>query len=106
MSAEAEKRKYKRIDTRVKVELSQYDESFAKTVTRNGETRNVSAGGLLITVDTPVEISSFVRARFSLDGAVKKDIVAKVIRVDEIESLRQYDIGLEFVEALPNLETA
>ena len=103
---EAERRQYKRLDARVNVELTQYDEALGKEIVRDTESRNVSAGGLLISCDWPLEISSYVRARFSLGEDVQKDIIAKVVRVDEVEPLSRYDIGLQFVETLQEEEVA
>jgi c-di-GMP-binding flagellar brake protein YcgR len=95
----SEKRKYKRLDTRVKVELSLYDPAKGKTVPKSAESRNVSAGGLLVSSDRPLEVSSFVLARFTLPGETEQhDFIARVVRVEEVEALRRYDIGLEFVD--------
>lgn len=103
---DSERRQYKRLDARVKVELSQYDEARGKEITHDTESRNVSAGGLMISCEWPLEISSYVRARFTLGNEVQKEIVAKVVRVDEVESLSRYDIGLQFLETLHEEEVA
>ena len=97
--AGVERRKYSRLDTRVKVELSLYDRAKGKTVPQGAESRNVSAGGLLVMADRPLEISSYVLARFTLPGETEQlDFIARVVRVEEVEAMRQYDIGLEFVD--------
>ena len=94
-----EKRKYMRLDTQVGVELSLYDPAKGKTVPHTAESLNISAGGLLVTVERPLEISSYVLARFTLPGETEQqDFIARVVRVEEIEALRRYDIGLEFVD--------
>jgi len=94
-----DKRKYKRLDTRVKVEVSLYDPGKGKTVPRSAESRNVSAGGLLVTIERPLEVSSYVLVRFTLPGETEQhDFIARAVRVEEIEALRRYDIGLEFVD--------
>jgi c-di-GMP-binding flagellar brake protein YcgR len=94
-----EKRRYMRLDARVKIELSLYDPAKGKTTPKSAESRNVSAGGLLVTIDRPLEISSYVLARFTLPGETEQqDFIARVVRVEEIEALRRYDIGLEFVD--------
>ena len=103
---ETERRQYKRLDARVNVELTRYDETLGKEITRDTESRNVSEGGLLISTDWPLEISSYVRARFTLGDNVQKEIIAKVVRVDEVEPLSSYDIGLQFLETLTQEETA
>jgi c-di-GMP-binding flagellar brake protein YcgR len=103
---ESERRQYKRLDAKVDVELTQFDQARGKEITRDTESQNVSVGGLLISSDWPLEISSYVRARFVLGEDVQKDIVAKVVRVDEVEPLSRYDIGLQFVETLLEEEVA
>ena len=95
----AERRKYERIDARVKVELTPYQPGGSQAVTRNAESRNISTGGLLVSIDSPLEISSYVRARFTMpESSAQKEIIAKVVRVDEVESMLEYNIGLEFIE--------
>ncbi len=103
---DTERRQYKRLDARVRIELTHYDKAKGKEITRDTESRNVSGGGLLISSDWPLEISSYVTARFSLDDDVQKEIVAKVVRVDEVEPLSRYDIGLQFIETLHEEEVA
>ena len=94
-----EKRRYNRLDTKVKVELSLYDPAKGKTVPQSAESRNVSAGGLLVTIGRPLEVSAYVLARFTLPGETEQhDFIARVVRVEEVEALRRYDIGLEFVD--------
>ena len=94
-----EKRRYLRLDTRVKVELALYDQSKGKTVPQSAESRNVSAGGLLVMVERPLDVSSYVLAKFTLPGETEQqDFIARVVRVEEVEALRKYDIGLEFVD--------
>jgi len=95
----AEKRRYGRLDAKVKVELSLYDPAKGKTTPQSAESRNVSAGGLLVLIDRPLEVSSYVLARFTLPGETEQhDFIARVVRVEEMEALRRYDIGLEFVD--------
>jgi len=103
---ESERRQYKRLDARVDVELTHFDQARGKEITRETESLNVSAGGLLLSCDWPLEISSYVRARFTLGQDVQKEIIAKVVRVDEVEPLSRYDIGLQFVETLHQEEVA
>jgi c-di-GMP-binding flagellar brake protein YcgR len=94
-----EKRKYNRLDTRVKVEIATYDPGKGKTVPQSAETRNVSAGGLLVTLERPLEVSSYVLARFTLPGETEQlDFIARIVRVEEVEALRRYDIGIEFID--------
>lgn len=100
MASEAvEKRRFRRLDTRVKIEVSLYDTGECKTVQQNAQSRNVSAGGLLVTMDRPLEISTFVLIRFTMPGETQQhDFIAKVVRVEEVESQHKYDNGLEFVD--------
>lgn len=96
-----EKRKFNRLDTRVKVEVSLYDTDEGKTVQQSAQSRNVSAGGLLITMDRPLGISTFVMIRFTLPGETRQhDFIAKVVRVEEVEPQNKYDNGLEFVDLI------
>jgi c-di-GMP-binding flagellar brake protein YcgR len=99
--AGAERRKYERVDAKFDVELSHYSPIKGRDVSRDTHSSNVSAGGLLITTDFPLEISSLVHAKFTLIGTTtRRDVLARVVRVDEVESFTRYDIGLEFVETL------
>ena len=79
--------------------MTPYQPGGSQDVTRNAESRNISTGGLLVTTDSPLDISSYVRARFTMpEGSAQKEIIARVVRVDEVKSLLEYYIGLEFVE--------
>ena len=101
-----ERRKYRRLDVDIGVKLSVYDPTRGATVARDSRSRNVSAGGLLITTESPLEISSFVLADFTLPGKERKRrAIARVVRVDEVAPLKSYDIGLEFLENLPEADT-
>lgn len=98
---DADKRQHTRLDTRVKVEVSVYDTAQGETVLQSAESRNVSAGGLLVTLDRPLEISAFAMVHFTLPGGGEPlDFIAKVMRVKESDSPDMYDIGLQFVDII------
>lgn len=97
----ADKRQHTRLDTQVKVEVTVHDPEQGQTVLQSAQSRNVSTGGLLVTVDRPLEMSEFVIVHFTLPGRGEPlDFIAKVMRVSEAEDPGKFDIGLQFVDVI------
>ena len=69
-----EKRKYLRLDTRVKVELALYDQSKGKTVPQSAETRDVSAGGAFFPTDKTIPKDTKVKLRMTLSSETLKEL--------------------------------
>ena len=93
-----EKRNFPRILLNVKVE---YD-VFKGSPRGAGETRskNVSAGGMCLTIPEKINIGALLRLKLSLQDEVSFNIVeGKVVWVEEfsVNDYKTYDCGIEFV---------
>ncbi|MCA9524627.1 MAG: PilZ domain-containing protein [Myxococcales bacterium] len=60
-------------------------------------TKNISGCGVLFTHSRPVPISTIVRLRLALPVGDDLDLYGKVVRVEEMESGRSYNIGVVFL---------
>jgi len=100
MGGIVERRKFKRLKLEVEVELQYYDTEKNKSrVIGDSVSRNISAGGLLVVSDRPLDIEAFVLARFLLPNEKRYIMVlAKVVRVEVIEEGGKYELGIEFVD--------
>jgi c-di-GMP-binding flagellar brake protein YcgR len=95
-----ERRQYRRVDARVRVSIQKYDEREKGLSSEHGTSRNVSAGGLLLHHDKPVEVPSYIIAAFSLpDSGEELNFVGKVVRVEELLS-GGYEIGVMFMRMI------
>ena len=64
--------------------------------TIDGDILNISAGGVLVEIDQPLNEGDIVTMRFSLQGAETLDNVLGIVkRVDQDESC--YLVGIEFI---------
>lgn len=99
MSGFVERRRFKRLKLEVEVELQYYDTEKNKSeVIGDSVSKNVSAGGLLVASDRPLDIEAFVLARFLLPNEKRYIMVlAKVVRVEVVEEGRKYELGISFV---------
>ena len=103
-----EKRKFLRIPLNVKVK---YD-VLKGLPQRTGETRskNVSTGGICLTVPEKIDIGTLLRLKLSLQG--KDDFITvkgKVVWVEEFSinhtsDHKAYDCGIEFVDVDPQFQ--
>jgi c-di-GMP-binding flagellar brake protein YcgR len=94
-----ERRKYRRLKTEVKVEISYTDpETDVTSLITDPVSKDMSAGGLLIRYNKNLAIGSEVVVKFLLPSE-KRFIMtfARVVRVDVVEKGKSYDIGLCFV---------
>lgn len=95
-----ERRRFRRIDTRVQVDMQKYDHDNDDFYTGGGVTKNLSAGGLLLHHEKPVEVPSYVIASFSTPGSQDKlDFVGKVVRIEELAD-GTYEIGIMFMRMI------
>ena len=99
MGGIVERRKFKRLKLEVKVELQYYDTQKNKSeIIGDSVSRNISAGGLLVVSDRPLDIEAFVLARFLLPNEKRYIMVlARVVRVEVIEEGKRYELGIAFV---------
>ena len=96
----AERRKYRRVDAMVKVEVQKYDINMEDIVSEESVTRNMSLGGLLILNDRPLEVPSYIIVSFNLPGTTGRlDFLGKVLRIEELrEDL--YEVGVTFMRMI------
>ena len=100
MGDRVERRKYRRVKTRVQVDIHKHTPEDNDILTKRGTTRNVSAGGLLVHYDKVLEIPSYIIASFSLPGSQERlDFVAKVMRIEELMD-GSYEIGISFMRMI------
>ena len=95
-----ERREYRRIDTRVSVTVQKYDSEEAEFSDEKGKSKNLSAGGLLLHHDKPLEVPSYIIASFTLpDEEEKLDFLAKVVRIEELPD-GSYEAGIMFMRMI------
>lgn len=94
-----EKRKYRRLDTQVKVEISYTDpEKDVTSLITDPVSKNMSAGGLLIRLSKPLAVGSEVVVKFLLPSEQRFIMTfGRVVRVEVVEEGSKYDIGLCFI---------
>lgn len=99
--SEQEKRKYRRLKTEVKVEISFTDpEKDVTSLTTDPISKDISAGGLLVRQKKRLDIGSEVVMKFLLPSEKRFIMMfARVVRVDVVEKDKLYDIGFCFVNA-------
>ena len=96
-----EKRKFQRIDTQVKVMLTLPGQIQGSKFINRTVSRNMSRSGVLVTSAVPLDLGSFVLARFEIPQELKPiEIFAKVVRVSDLPNNR-YEIGLHFTGFTP-----
>ncbi len=91
-----ERRKYKRVkndlDIKVKVNKNNFN------VLEKGKSLNLSACGVLINYNKPLEIGENINVTFTQPGGNNSfESQAKVVRVELNPDLETYDIGIEFI---------
>jgi c-di-GMP-binding flagellar brake protein YcgR len=95
-----ERREYRRIDTRVSVTIQKYNPDEGDFSDEKGKSKNLSAGGLLLHHDKPLEVPSYIIASFTLpDEEEKHDFLAKVVRVEELSD-GTYEAGIMFMRMI------
>jgi len=99
-----EKRVYERLHSKVNLRytiIKSQDELVKRGVSPEqfSITRNISAGGLLFIAEEPLMAGSFLEMKMELpDGGPPVECLAKVVRVDEIEGGRAYDIAICYLD--------
>jgi len=100
----SEKRVYARFESRVNVRYKAF--KSLDEVSRRGYkpenftvTANISAGGVLFFSDESVNIGSFVELKVELPDAEEAvSCLARVVRVEEIEPEKKYNIAVQFLD--------
>jgi c-di-GMP-binding flagellar brake protein YcgR len=96
----AERRQYRRIDTRVSVTVQKYDADERDFNDEEGKSKNLSAGGLLLHHDRPLEVPSYIIVSFSLpEEEDRRDFLAKVVRIEELPD-GTYEAGIMFMRMI------
>jgi len=95
-----ERRRHRRIDAMVMVEIQKYDANAGDIVCEKSVSRNMSLGGLLMLHREPLEVPSYVIVSFTLPGMTGGlDFLGKVLRIEEIgENL--YEVGVMFMRMI------
>ena len=95
-----ERRKYRRVNTRVQVSVQKYNAEIDDFYTDESISKNLSAGGILLHNDKPVDIPSFIIASFIIpDSEDKLDFVGKAVRIEELPD-NTYEIGVMFMRMI------
>jgi type II secretory ATPase GspE/PulE/Tfp pilus assembly ATPase PilB-like protein len=98
------KRAYARLESRVNVRYKAF--KSLDEVSRRGYkpdnftvTGNISAGGILFFSDESANVGSFVELKVELpDSEVAVSCLARVVRVEEIEPAKKYNIAVQFLD--------
>lgn len=89
-----EKRKFVRVASRFMVWYQTIDEnelSFGKPMSKN-----ISAGGILLEMEEPLKVGTFLSLKFKLPDSPREILVkGKVVRMQRLESGKM-DTGIEF----------
>jgi c-di-GMP-binding flagellar brake protein YcgR len=99
-----DKRAFTRMDKSISLYYKVYksQEELIKKVPVPEEesiTKNISAGGLLFTSDKALAVGSILDLKMELpDGEGTIHCLAKVVRTEETEEGRSYDIGICFLD--------
>ena len=101
---EQDRRKYRRLKTEVKVEISYTDpEKDVTSLTTEPISKDIGAGGLLIRHRHALAVGSEVVVKFIIPSEKRYIMTfARVVRVDVVEQDKLYDIGLCFMNARDN----
>jgi len=107
-----QRRKFYRLPLEHVLEFTEYDFSKEKKPFNISKLKNVSGGGVLFETDRSVPIGSFIKVKMKIPGwekfrteFIKPDwtseteplvTLGSVVRVEEIEPDRRYDIGIVF----------
>ncbi len=90
-----EKRKFSRIDYTIQVWYQTFDEddiSFGRP-----QTKNLSAGGVLLSMTDREEVGSSIIMKFKLPDYDERILTrAQIVRVDKVAS-EDFDIGVKFL---------
>jgi c-di-GMP-binding flagellar brake protein YcgR len=96
----ADRREYRRVDTQVSVTIQKYDTDERDFTDEKGKSKNLSAGGLLLHHDRPLEVPSYIIASFTLpEDEEKHDFLAKVVRIEELPD-GTYEAGVMFMRMI------
>lgn len=96
----AERRQYRRVDTRVSVTIQKYDVNERDFNDEKGKSKNLSAGGLLLHHDRPLEVPSYIIVSFALpEEQDRRDFLAKVVRIEELPD-GTYEAGIMFMRMI------
>ncbi len=100
LEAERERREYRRVSTRIKVDILKYDEDFKDVLYEEGTSKNVSLGGLLVLHDKSLEVPSYVIASFRLPGSDERlDFLGKAVRIEDLGD-GTYEVGVMFMRMI------
>ncbi len=108
-----EKRRFKRLPKKSKVRYKIIEFSDKEKPIKEAIYKNVGGGGILFETDEMLPIGTILKVEFDLQGwhkffpgfikpeqtSISEPIVAvaQVVRVEEIEKNKKYEIGIKFV---------
>ncbi len=113
MSGSGDKRRYKRLPKKSKllykiIEFSDREKALKKAIYKD-----IGGGGMLFESEEPIEIGTLLKVEFDLQGWQKYypgffkfdqtsvsepiTVVAQVVRIEELEKDKRYEIGVKFV---------
>lgn len=94
------RRRFSRIGEKVALQY-RVRENDARSGADAGEPMsiNIGGGGLLFGIEEPVAISAVMDIEINLPvSPIPMSVVARVVRVEEIDAGNRYDVGVEFLE--------
>ncbi|MCM8797797.1 MAG: Flp pilus assembly complex ATPase component TadA, partial [Candidatus Omnitrophica bacterium] len=103
-SPNLEKRRYQRLASKVNLsyKILKSDDELLKRelqIEQVSVTKNISAGGLLFYADEPLPIGAILELNLELpDGKEPLKCLARIVRIDEMEEKKKYDIAVCFLD--------
>ncbi len=113
MSDSQNKRQYKRMPKKSKLLYKVIEFSNKEKALKKAIYKDVGGGGILFETEEPLDIGALLKVEFDLQGWQKYypgffkfdqtsvsepiTVVAQVVRVEEIERGKKYEIGVKFV---------
>ncbi len=94
-------RKFKRFKEKLNIKYTILSTPSIEEINENwdgeGQTLDISEGGILFTYDTPLPVSSFIELEIAIEGSdYPINLTGKVTRVIEVKANQEYEIGFIF----------
>lgn len=92
----SEKRQFQRISNAIQVKYEVIDSKSKIPLT--SYTRDISAGGFLIRLNSPLPINTVIKLKFFIEesgGFIPAE--AKIVRVDEVVEGKVYEAGVQLI---------
>lgn len=102
----AERRQRARINVRIKFSYEMLEPKERPQPRRNAVTKDISSRGFLFENESEIPLGARLRANLSLPGSPPHpiEVNAEVVRVERLQELPKFDIGVMFVDLPADIE--